>query len=150
MTSRRTTMIAGALAAGVAITTLALESGGGAATASGRPTSATATAAVVRTTLASRQQVSGTLEPAGSYTLVVQQSAGTAQQSSGTLSELRAPGTVIGRGQVLYRIDGQPVLLLFGAQAAWRTLELGVADGADVRQLKQNLIALGFTAHDQR
>ncbi len=147
MTSRRTTMIAGALAAGVAITTLALESGGGAATSSGRPTTATATAAVVRTTLASRQQVSGTLEPAGSYTLVVQQSAGTAQQSSGTLSELRAPGTVIGRGQVLYRIDGQPVLLLFGAQAAWRTLELGVADGADVRQLKQNLIALGFTAY---
>jgi hypothetical protein len=146
MTGRRGILIAGAVIAGVAVTTLALETRGGSAAASG-PTSTTATAAVARTTLASRQQVSGTLEPAGSYTLVVQQPTGTVEQSAGTLSELPAPGTVIGRGQVLYMIDGQPVRLLLGAQSAWRTLELGVGDGADVRQLKQNLRALGFTAY---
>jgi peptidoglycan hydrolase-like protein with peptidoglycan-binding domain len=94
---------------------------------------------VVRTTLASRQQVPGTLERAGSYTLV-------SQQSVGTLTWLPSPGAVIDRGQVLYRVDGQPVRLLFGAQSAWRTLALGVADGADVLQLKRNLKALGFTA----
>ncbi len=48
---------------------------------------------------------------------------------------------------MLYRLDGRPVLLLFGRQSAWRTLALGVAHGADVRQLKQNLTALGFTAY---
>jgi peptidoglycan hydrolase-like protein with peptidoglycan-binding domain len=131
-------VIAGAIVAGAAITTFALASGGGPASATGS-TVATATAAVVRTTLASQQQVAGTLEPAGSYTLVL-------QQSAGTLTELRTPGTVIARGQVLYRLDGQPVRLLYGTQAAWRTLAAGVSDGADVVALKRNLKALGFTA----
>jgi peptidoglycan hydrolase-like protein with peptidoglycan-binding domain len=139
MTRRRTTLIVGAIATGVAITALVLESGGGSATASG-PASATATAAVIRTTLASRQEVPGTLERAGSYTLVV-------QRPTGTITWLPGPGTVIRRGQVLYRIDGQPVRLLFGAQAAWRRLARRVLDGADVRQLKRSLMALGFTAY---
>ena len=133
---RRLTALAVAIAAGVAITIFALGSGGGPAASAS--TSPTATAAVIRTALASRQQVSGTLARAGSYTLVV-------QQSSGTLSELPSPGTVIGRGQPLYWLDGQPVRLLYGTQAAWRPLMLGDSDGADVRQLKRNLLALGFT-----
>jgi peptidoglycan hydrolase-like protein with peptidoglycan-binding domain len=125
-----------AIVAGVAVTIVVLESGGGtSASASSGPV---ATAAVIRATLASRQQVSGTLQRAGAYTLVM-------QQSSGTLSELPAPGTVIDRGQPLYWLDGQPVRLLYGTQAAWRDLVLGDGDGADVRQLKRNLRALGFT-----
>jgi hypothetical protein len=150
---RRLTALAVALAAGVAITIFALESGGG--TSASAATGPVATAAVIRTTLASRQQVSGTLQPAGSYTLVSQQptgdtSAGTTSagtQSAGTVNWLPGPGTVIGRGQVLYRLDGQPVRLLFGTQSAWRALQLGDSDGADVRELKQNLLALGFTAY---
>ncbi len=138
MTARRATLISVVIASAAAITALALESGGRSAAAG--PASATGTAAVIRTTLASRQQVSGTLERAGSYTLVV-------QQSVGTLTELPPPGTLIGRGQALYWLDGQPVRLLYGTQSAWRTLTLGDSDGADVRQLKQNLIELGFTAH---
>jgi hypothetical protein len=139
MTGRRAILIGGVIAAGVAVTTAALASGGRSATASG-PTNGIATAPVIRTTLASRQQVSGTLERAGSYTLV-------SQQPAGTLTELASPGSVIGRGQPLYRLDGQPVRLLYGRQAAWRTLALGDTDGADVRQLKRNLVVLGFTAH---
>ena len=137
MTRRRAIIIAGAVAASVATTTLALESGGGSATASA-PSGETASAAVIRTTVVSRQQVSGTLQRGGSYTVVV-------QQSAGTLSGLPAPGAVIRRGQPLYWLDGEPVRLLYGTQAAWRPLELGDSDGADVRQLKQNLLALGFT-----
>ena len=139
MTGRRAALIGGVIAAGVAATTVALASGGGSATASG-PAGGIATAAVIRATVASRQQVSGTLERAGAYTLVD-------QQPAGTLSELPSPGTVIGRGQALYRVDGQPVRLLYGSQVAWRTLAPGDTDGADVRQLKRNLVALGFTAH---
>jgi len=74
MTGRRAILISGVIAAGVAATTVALASGGGSATASGQ-TSGIATAAVTRTTLASRQQVSGTLDRAGAYTLVDQQPA---------------------------------------------------------------------------
>jgi len=133
---RRLTALAVAIAAAVAITIVVLESGG--TTSASASTGPVATAAVIRTTLASRQQVSGTLERAGSYTLVM-------QQTSGTLSELPSPGTVIGRGQPLYWLDGQPVRLLYGTQAAWRPLMLGDGDGADVRQLKRNLRALGFT-----
>ena len=133
---RRLTALAVAIAAGVAITIFALESGGGSAASASTPP--TGTAAVIRTPLASRQQVSGTLERAGSYTLVM-------QQTSGTLSALPAPGTVISRGQALYWLDGQPVRLLYGTQAAWRDLVIGDSDGADVRQLKRNLRALGFT-----
>jgi hypothetical protein len=139
MTGRRATLVSVVVAAAVTVITLGLESGGGSATAPS-PTTATATARVVRTTLASRQRVSGTLERGGSYTLVV-------QRSAGTLTDLPAPGSVIGRAQPLYWLDGQPVRLLFGTQSAWRSLALGIADGADVRQLKRNLIALGFTAH---
>ena len=133
---RRLTALAVAIAAAVAITIVVLESGG--TTSASASTGPVATAAVIRTTLASRQQVSGTLERAGSYTLVM-------QQTSGTLSELPSPGTVIGRGQPLYWLDGQPVRHLYGTQAAWRDLVLGDGDGADVRQLKRNLRALGFT-----
>jgi len=133
---RRLTTLAVAIAAGIGITIFALESGG--RSAASASTSSVATATVIRTTLASRQQVSGTLERAGSYTLVV-------QQPSGTLSELPPPGAVIRRGQPLYWLDGQPVRLLYGTQAAWRDLVLGDSDGADVRQLKRNLRALGFT-----
>ena len=133
---RRLTALAVAIAAAVAITIVVLESGG--TTSASASTGPVATAAVIRTTLASRQQVSGTLQRAGSYTLVM-------QQTSGTLSELPSPGTVIRRGQPLYWLDGQPVRLLYGTQAAWRPLMLGDGDGADVRQLKRNLRALGFT-----
>jgi hypothetical protein len=52
---------------------------------------------------------------------------------------------VIRRGQALYWLDGQPVRLLYGTQAAWRDLLLGDGDGTDVRQLNRNLRALGFT-----
>jgi peptidoglycan hydrolase-like protein with peptidoglycan-binding domain len=138
MTRRRATLIAGAIVAVGAITAFALASGRAPATATGSGTR-TARATVVRTTIASQQQVAGTLARAGSYTVV-------SQQSAGTLTELPAPGAVVGRGHVLYRLDGRPVRLLYGTQAAWRTLALGVSDGADVLQLKRNLKALGFTA----
>jgi hypothetical protein len=57
---RRLTALGVAIAAGVAVTVFALESGGGAAASAS--TSPLATAAVIRTTLALRQQVSGALE----------------------------------------------------------------------------------------
>jgi hypothetical protein len=45
---------------------------------------------------------------------------------------------------VLYTADDQPVVSLIGDLPAWRTLEVGIDDGADVRQLEENLVALGY------
>jgi peptidoglycan hydrolase-like protein with peptidoglycan-binding domain len=64
---------------------------------------------------------------------------------NGTITALPAEGTVIDRGQNLWEVDGGPgPALLFGVRPMWRRLSSGVDDGADVRQLEENLIALGF------
>ena len=97
----------------------------------------TATATVMRTDLSSITQLSGTLGYAGSYSVA-------AQGQGGTVTALPQPGQVLRRGQVAYEMDGVPVYLFYGARPEWRTLALGVSAGPDVRQLEQNLTALGY------
>jgi Putative peptidoglycan binding domain len=60
-----------------------------------------------------------------------------------TLTSTASPGSVVGRGGVLYRVDGEPVILLYGSTPAYRDLSAG-AEGRDVLQLERNLAALGF------
>jgi Putative peptidoglycan binding domain len=85
--------------------------------------------------LASQTQVSGTLGYAGEYNVV--------NNTAGTATWLPGPGQVIRRGEVLYRVAGNPVVLLYGGTPAYRLLKEGVT-GADVRQLNANLVALGY------
>ncbi len=75
----------------------------------------------------------------------------------GTVTAVPAAGEVVGRGAVLLELDGLATRLLFGDRPAWRRLavaELASDDGPDVRQLHDNLAALGFAARaelpDQR
>jgi Putative peptidoglycan binding domain len=63
---------------------------------------------------------------------------------SGTVTALPRPGSVVRRGRAVYRLDGEPVVLMYGSTPAYRDLDSGVSDGRDVRQLEQNLAALGF------
>ncbi|HZP73949.1 MAG TPA: peptidoglycan-binding protein [Gaiellaceae bacterium] len=63
-----------------------------------------------------------------------------------TFTALPTLGTVVGRGDELYAIDGQPVVLMLGSVAAWRAFVPGVAPGRDVAQLNANLRALGYPA----
>lgn len=65
---------------------------------------------------------------------------------AGTITGLPAPGTIVDRGGELFRIDDRPVLLMFGPIPAWRDFAPGMTDGRDVRQLEENLRALGFFA----
>jgi peptidoglycan hydrolase-like protein with peptidoglycan-binding domain len=61
------------------------------------------------------------------------------------------PGATVHRGEALYRVDNTPVLLLFGALPAYRTLSTGL-EGDDVKQFEENLYALGyrgFTVDDE-
>lgn len=63
---------------------------------------------------------------------------------SAILTSVLDVGATVDRGTVLYTADDQPVVALIGELPAWRTLEQGVDDGADVRQLEESLVALGY------
>jgi peptidoglycan hydrolase-like protein with peptidoglycan-binding domain len=63
---------------------------------------------------------------------------------SGTVTALPGAGSVIRRNIALYRLDGDPVVLMYGSTPAYRALQAGVSDGRDVEELEQNLAALGF------
>jgi len=69
-------------------------------------------------------------------------------QAHGTYTKLPALGQVISQGQVLYRVNDSPVVLLYGSTPAYRTLSAG-ATGADVAELKADLIALGYATSSQ-
>jgi hypothetical protein len=63
-------------------------------------------------------------------------------QASGTATWLPEVGQVVEHGQVILRVDGDPVVLLYGATPAYRTLSAGMT-GADVTALNADLVALG-------
>jgi len=86
--------------------------------------------------MAAETKVPGTLR----YAMTLPITAGPA----GVVTELPPAGAVIGFGGVLYRVDTRPVILLSGALPAWRDFATGMDDGEDVRQLEQNLLALGL------
>lgn len=82
---------------------------------------------------------------------------------AGTVTALAPVGATVQRGQTLFRIDDTPVVLFFGDVPAYRELSAGkaavpstdpavpatpavpAAEGRDVRQLEENLAALGYT-----
>jgi peptidoglycan hydrolase-like protein with peptidoglycan-binding domain len=66
-------------------------------------------------------------------------------QARGTYTELPDDGDEVDCGDVLYRVDDSPVLLLCGTVPAYRDLHSGDT-GNDVGQLNQNLHQLGFDA----
>jgi peptidoglycan hydrolase-like protein with peptidoglycan-binding domain len=64
---------------------------------------------------------------------------------AGILTRLPAEGSVLKRGQPTVEVDGRPAgYLLYGRRPAWRDLGPGSPPGADIRQLEENLRALGF------
>jgi hypothetical protein len=66
-------------------------------------------------------------------------------QAQGVYTELPEIGDKVACGDVLYRVDEHPVLLLCGAVPAYRALQVGDT-GQDVRQLNGNLHELGHDA----
>lgn len=61
-----------------------------------------------------------------------------------TFTHLPKAGDIISQDQTLYSLDGQPVPLLYGSSAAYRAFYVGMPDGADVGQLTNDLITLGY------
>jgi peptidoglycan hydrolase-like protein with peptidoglycan-binding domain len=139
-------LVLGLAAAGSAVV-LTDPFAGGASAKGGVPDNGypTSLATVTRGSLSSQTSVGGTLgyaaAPDGSAYEVV-------NQASGTLSWLPSSGQVIACGQVLYRVSNNPVVLLCGATPAYRSLYEGDS-GPDVRELNQNLVALGYATRSE-
>ncbi|WP_240776800.1 efflux RND transporter periplasmic adaptor subunit [Nonomuraea basaltis] len=69
----------------------------------------------------------------------------------GTITWLPESGATITRGKSLYRVDNEPVMLMYGDTPAYRDLKIG-AEGKDVENLERNLSKLGydgFTVDDE-
>lgn len=100
------------------------------------------TARVERGELAAAVSVDGTLtfrarRDGSPYSVI--------NQAQGVLTSLPEVGANVRCGDVLYRVDDEPVLLLCGAVPAYRDLHAGDA-GRDVRQLNRNLRVRGAGA----
>lgn len=62
----------------------------------------------------------------------------------GTVTANSDAGERIELGTTIANIDGKPVVALYGSVPQFRELAVGIDDGADVRQLEENLVALGY------
>ena len=135
MKRRRTVILAGSavlvLVAGLAVT--GLPGGGAQADDSNGPR--LGSAEVTRRTLVEQQEVDGTLGHGDAVPVV--------NRGNGTVTWLAAAGSTVDRGEALYEVDGRKVPLLFGDRPVWRPLGPDTS-GVDVKQLKQNLVALGY------
>jgi len=101
----------------------------------------TATTVVTRRDLVDREDVAGTLRYAGERTI--------GAAARGTLTRVRPEGSTVHRGQSLYSIDATATAyVMYGQVPMYRTLQAGVDNGSDVRQLERNLVALGYDPYD--
>jgi peptidoglycan hydrolase-like protein with peptidoglycan-binding domain len=100
-----------------------------------RPAPPAATATVERTSLSTGMDLKGTVGYGHAQDAV--------GRGTGTLTALRRPGDTVRPGQWMWERDGVPVPYFRGERPLWRVLKKG-AKGKDVRDLKQNLIDLGY------
>lgn len=137
------------LAAGIvlvaAVAAVVMATSGASQPAAAAQRSPLSTARVERRGLSATVSESGTLTyrahaDGSPYTVI--------NQSHGTYTKLPAAGQMIRQGQVLYRVNNNPVVLLDGATPAYRTLSAGMT-GPDVAELNANLIALGYASSAQ-
>jgi hypothetical protein len=142
--SRRNSAIAGVVAAvaviggATAFTTLRPRPRAAAATA--EPTLTTTT---VRTMdLSDTRTVGGTLGYGSAHAIK-----GT---GSGVLTKLPSTGTKVSRGRILYRVNDQPVVALYGDTPLFRPIGTAGLTGPDVLELRRNLTALGYQSHSRQ
>jgi peptidoglycan hydrolase-like protein with peptidoglycan-binding domain len=128
-------VVAGAGAVSWATGLFDSDSGSTTATAASR----LSTAKVERGDLVETQDVDGTLGYGDAW--------GISSAAQGTVTWLPAEGNRITRGETLYEVDEKPVTLMYGAIPLYRALGQG-DEGDDVKELEQNLAALGYTGFD--
>ena len=94
--------------------------------------------------ITSQTEVSATLGYSGTYTVV--------NQAQGTVTWLPSMGQLISQGQVLYDINGSPVVLLYGGTPAYRALSEGATASTRDRSGRRGaqLRPRGHGLHHQR
>lgn len=135
---RRVVSAASAVAvAGVATAAALGLFGGGDEASPAEGTLPPATTEITRTTLVASEQFDGTLGY-GEATVVLAPGTGT-----GLVTWLPEAGETIQRGEPVYAVNAQPVVLLYGSMPLFRQLVPG-ATGQDVKLLERNLAELGY------
>ena len=99
-------------------------------------TATTTTAEITQRDLVAYNQTTATLGFTTSVTV--------SSPVAGTVTSIVPTGTKIAAGTVVASIDGTPVVAMIGDVPSYRDLSKGVTTGIDVRQLKANLVMLGF------
>jgi hypothetical protein len=94
------------------------------------------TATVTRTQLSTTQTLSGALGYGSAQSL----NGGKA----GIVTWLPASGSLVSRGQQLYRVDNDSVPLFYGSTPLYRRLDAAGMVGPDVKVVADNLAALGY------
>ncbi len=135
----RRTMVTGGIGAFVlaaAGTGLAvgLPTGAPQATAS---TGSAKTAKIVKQNLSDTSSKNGTLGFGGTTKIT--------NKINGTITWVPDTGATIQRGETLYKVDDQPIVLMYGTLPFYRPISAGTT-GNDVKQLYANLKALGFSS----
>ena len=123
-----------AIGAGVFAVVQPFDGNGDATSSDTKNAAGTSVATVTTQTFTARTSVNGTLEYAGAGHVV--------NHANGLVTWVPSVGDVVDQGGVLYRIAGAPVVLLYGANPAYRDLAYG-AEGPDVEQLNRVLVTLG-------
>jgi hypothetical protein len=95
---------------------------------------------VTRQDLVSQTQVAATLGYASGYSVV--------NQAQGLVTSVPAVGQVVSQGQVVYQVNGAPVVLLYGSTPAYRNLSEGEF-GTDIEELNYDLVAMGEYARGE-
>ena len=93
------------------------------------------TAVVERGTIAATESWGGTLDHGRPFTVT--------SGAEGMITRLADQGEAVGRGDEIFRVNEQPVILLYGVVPMFRALGPGDS-GADVEQLQANLAELGY------
>ncbi len=104
----------------------------------------TSTTTITQGTLSSQISADGTLR----YTTSGESDYSVVNQASGTFSKLPSAAAVFSRGEVLYRVSNNPVILLYGNTPVYRSLYEGDT-GPDVLELNRNLVALGYATSSE-
>ena len=100
------------------------------------PAVSTTTAPVIRGDASERVEISGTIGYDGTYPV-------SNQLPPGILTVVAGAGAVVSRGGQLFAVSDTSARLLYGGLPAYRDFTTGMTDGPDVRELEQNLVALG-------
>jgi peptidoglycan hydrolase-like protein with peptidoglycan-binding domain len=103
----------------------------------GTPPEAVTTAPVLRQDLTTVDRLDGRLSHGDTVPL--------AAGREGVVTWLPQPGSLIRRGEMTVEVNGVASLLLYGDRPAWRRLTVDVLAGPDIRQLNDNLTAMGYS-----